>query len=71
MKYNLTKRQKDVLDFIKAFVEENGYAPTYQEIADNSGMKSRSEAYARVQALIKKGHVVNKIGSHRSLTLVE
>ena len=30
----LTKRQKDVLDFLAEFVRENGYSPSYEELAD-------------------------------------
>ena len=29
----LTKRQKEVLDFISGFVDENGYCPSFEEIA--------------------------------------
>ena len=29
----LTKRQKQVLDFIAGFIDENGYCPSYEEIA--------------------------------------
>ena len=29
----LTKRQKEVLDFIAGFVQDNGYCPSYEEIA--------------------------------------
>ncbi|MEI9972025.1 MAG: hypothetical protein WDO73_08160 [Ignavibacteriota bacterium] len=33
----LTKRQKQVLDFIAGFVEENRYCPSYEEIAKGPG----------------------------------
>jgi len=36
----LTKRQRDVLDFIQTFWTRNGYTPTFQEIADGIGLKS-------------------------------
>ena len=29
----LTRRQKDVLDFLADFIEKNGYSPSYEEIA--------------------------------------
>ena len=29
----LTRRQKDVLDFLVKFVEDNGYSPSYEEVA--------------------------------------
>jgi repressor LexA len=36
----LTKRQKEVLDFIAGFVEENGYSPSYEELAQGLHLAS-------------------------------
>jgi repressor LexA len=38
----LTKRQKDVLDFIAKFVDDNGYSPSYEEIAHGLNLASWS-----------------------------
>jgi len=33
----LTKRQKEILDHVESFIEKNGYAPSFEEIADAFG----------------------------------
>ena len=46
----LTKRQKQVLDFIAGFVDENGYCPSYEEIAQGTGpgiARDRPQAHFR------------------------
>ena len=35
----LTPRQKEVLDFIAHFVNQNGYCPSYEEIARGLGLR--------------------------------
>lgn len=39
---NLTDRQKEVLEFIARFTEENGYPPTVREIGENFGISLRA-----------------------------
>lgn len=68
----LTKKQREVLDFIERFVQENGYTPSYREIAKGLGLSSPSTVYQHIQALCEKG-VINTAedGSARSIELVE
>lgn len=68
----LTKKQKEVLAFIEDFVQDNGYTPSYREIAKGLGLSSPSTVHKHVQALCEKG-VVNtgEDGSARSIELVE
>jgi len=47
----LTKRQKDVLDFIAGFVEENGYSPSYEEIAQALDLASLATVHKHISAL--------------------
>jgi len=68
----LTKKQREVLDFIEGFIQENGYTPSYREIASGLGLSSPSTVYQHVQALCEKG-VINtgNDGSARSIELCE
>lgn len=68
----LTKKQREVLDYIESFVQENGYTPSYREIAKGMGLSSPSTVYQHIQALCEKG-VINTAedGSARSIELVE
>lgn len=52
----LTDKQFDALVFIKDFIEEEGWTPTIEEIAEHLGV-SRSTAHSHVHALIRKGWV--------------
>jgi len=51
----LTKRQKQVLDFIKAFIKKHDYAPSLEEVKKHLGLSSVSTAHFHVQALEQKG----------------
>ncbi|RMD51018.1 transcriptional repressor LexA [Candidatus Parcubacteria bacterium] len=68
----LTKKQKEVLDFIEKFIRENGYTPSYREIAKGLGLSSPSTVYEHVQALCDKG-VINtgEDGCARTIELVD
>jgi repressor LexA len=54
---DLTKRQRQVLDFICEFVEENGYPPTHQEIQFEVGLSSKSHAHFYLKALEREGYI--------------
>lgn len=66
---SLTKKQKQVLDFIRNFVEEHGYIPSYAEIADGLGLSSASNIHAHIENLKLKGYLTKKWNSNRSLDL--
>ncbi len=51
----LTKRQKQVLDFIKGFIKKHDYAPSLDEVKDHLGLSSVSTAHFHVHALQEKG----------------
>lgn len=51
----ITKKQRAVLDFISAEIEEKGFAPSYQEIAGHLGLRSVSTIHKHVEGLRKLG----------------
>jgi repressor LexA len=63
----LTKRQKDVLDFLASFVEKNGYSPSYEEIAEGLGLASLATVHKHVLALEMKHYVKRGFNQSRSL----
>lgn len=65
----LTKKQKQVLDFITAFIDEHEFAPSYEEVALGVGLSSTSTVHAHVENLVQKGHLLKKWGANRSLDL--
>ena len=63
----LTKRQKDVLDFIADFVEENGYSPSYDELAQGLKLASLATVHKHIQALESRNYLRRLFNQSRSL----
>lgn len=65
----LTPKQKNVLEFLQRFIQENGYSPSYQEIADAFGLSSRSTAQKYVERLREAGYLDMEANSKRGVSL--
>ena len=63
----LTKRQKQVLDFIAGFVDENGYCPSYEEIANGLSLASLATVHKHISALEGKNYLKRGVNRSRSL----
>lgn len=63
----LTKRQKEVLDFIADFVEENGYSPSYEELAHGLKLASLATVHKHIQALEGRSYLRRLFNQSRSL----
>ncbi len=66
----LTKRQREILDYITSFIDKNGYAPSIREIGDNFGLSSPATIHAHVDNLKKKGFLMTSFNEARSIELV-
>jgi len=53
----LTKRQKELLDYLAAYIEQHGYAPTLEEIGRNFALGSLATVHKHLQNLERKGHI--------------
>ena len=65
----LTKRQKQVLDMIARFVEENGYSPSYEELAQGLKLASLATVHKHIAALTAKNYLKRGVNQSRSLEL--
>jgi len=65
---NLTRRQHDVVEFIRDYVAENAYAPTMQEIADHLGV-SRPTVFEHIEALEARGALTRQALLSRAIEL--
>ena len=65
----LTKRQKEVLDFIANFVEEHGYCPSYDEIAKGLDLASLATVHKHISILETKNYLRRGFNQSRSLEL--
>ena len=63
----LTKRQKEVLDFIADFVEENGYSPSYEELAQGLKLASLATVHKHIQALESRNYLRRLFNQSRSI----
>jgi SOS-response transcriptional repressor LexA len=66
-----SKKQRELLSFIDGFISQHGYGPSYREIMNGLGYRSVSTVATHVDNLIKKGHLIKRDYSARSLEVVE
>jgi len=67
----LTARQRQILDWIRGYLETNGMPPTRAEIAIGLGFSTPSSAEDHLQALARKGAIEMLPGASRGLRLKE
>lgn len=63
----LTKKQKEVLDYITEYVRENNYSPTQKEIQEHFGFKSLGSVQDYIKYLKDGGYLTNDTHSVRGL----
>ncbi len=67
----VTRRQNEVLGFIREFLNEHGYSPTLDEIARHFGMTSLNGVYKHLKGLEQRG-LIRRLNKHaRSIQLIE
>lgn len=67
----LTRRQKEVLDFIAKFVQDNGYSPSYEEIAQGLQLASLATVHKHLQALESKAYLRRGFNQSRSVEIAD
>lgn len=66
----LTKKQRQILDYVESFVESYGYSPSYEEIARNFGYSSLATVHEHLTNLEQKGFLRKDYNKSRSLEVV-
>jgi len=67
----LTRRQKEVMDFLSSFIGKRGYSPSYEEIATGLGLASLATVHKHIQALEVKQYLRRNYNHSRSLEVGE
>jgi repressor LexA len=67
----LTKRQKEVLDYVTQYIELHGYAPSYREIAAYFKYGSVATVAEHIESLVAKGMLQKGENEARSIQLVK
>jgi repressor LexA len=66
----ITKRQRQVYDFISDFVQKNGYSPSFEEIGEGMGLNSLATVHKHISNLETKGLLTRDYNRSRSIDLV-
>lgn len=71
MPVTLYKRQREILDFLRQYIQKRGFSPTLQEIADALDLSSLATVHEHLQALVKKGVIKRYEGAVRGLEVLD
>ncbi len=66
----LTRRQKQILDYLESYIRTNGYAPSFEEIAEQFGFRSLATVHEHLTNLERKGFIRRAHNESRSIELV-
>ncbi len=66
----LTRRQKEILDYLGRHIERKGYAPTIEEIGEHFGLSSLATVHKHLSNLQEKGVIKREWNRSRALELV-
>ena len=66
----LTKRQREILDYLNEFIEQRGYAPSLEEIGRRFGLSSLATVHKHLTNLQDKGFIRRAWNRSRSVELV-
>src|SRR6516225_10104436 len=66
----ITRRQREVYDFLERFINEHGYSPSFEEIGEGLGLSSLATVHKHLTNLEKKGLVKRDYNRSRSIDLL-
>jgi repressor LexA len=67
----LTKRQREILDFLNDFIQQHGYAPSLEEVGRRFGLSSLATVHKHLTNLQEKGFIKRAWNRSRSVELVQ
>lgn len=71
MPVTLYKRQKQILDFLKQYIQKNGFSPTLVEIAEAVGLSSLATVHEHLASLARKGVIKRYKGAVRGIEIID
>ena len=66
----LTKRQREIFDWLASYIADHGYAPSFEEIGRHFGFTSLATVHEHVSNLERKGYIRKSFNQSRSIELV-
>jgi repressor LexA len=67
----LTKRQREILDYLNEFIQQHGYAPSLEEVGRRFGLSSLATVHKHLTNLQDKGFIKRAWNRSRSVELVQ
>ena len=67
----LTKRQNEIFEYIKNFIEENSYSPSIRELCKGLKMSSTASVYDQLKKLEDKGYIKKSKVKFRSIEIID
>ncbi|MCL5797391.1 MAG: transcriptional repressor LexA [Patescibacteria group bacterium] len=64
----LTQRQKQALDYITKYIQENGYSPALKDVASFLGTENLSTAQYFIEQLTQKGYLKRETYKNRGIS---
>lgn len=66
----LTKRQAELMKFLREYLDLFGFAPTFQEIAEAIGVSSLATVYEHLNNLELKGYISRRAKEERAISII-
>jgi repressor LexA len=66
----LTKRQREILNYLSGYAEENGYAPSFEEIARQFNYNSLATVHEHLSNLERKGYIRRAFNESRAIEIL-
>lgn len=66
----LTRRQKQVLDFLVEFINKQGYSPSFEEMGESLGLSSLATVHKHIENLERKGFIRRGYNQSRSIDVI-
>ena len=66
----LTKRQREILNYLDSYSEANGYAPSFEEIAEQFNYNSLATVHEHLSNLERKGYIKRSYNESRAIEIL-
>src|SRR3954449_2432342 len=66
----LTKRQREILTYLGSYAESNGYAPSFEEIAETFNYNSLATVHEHLTNLERKGYIKRSYNESRAIEIL-
>lgn len=67
---NLTRRQEEILTYVKEYIVSHGYPPTVREIGKELGVSSPATIHTHLNKLVEKGFIKKDSSKNRAIELL-